>query len=177
MMLGRIDGLVPSQAHDDEGLRADLKLAQLQAIAQRARGEAPALEPPRRFDWSPVPQDWFAHHFGCYVLPGLLEHAASGRDPRPAWAALAAEQAGRCGGRVDARWSYLLGRSDLDAVRRQPYRAWGHPDREAALLRAIRASLDSAAEAGSLWQAYAGLAHPGDVVPLAWARLQVRVSP
>ncbi len=177
MMLGRLDGLSPRTAGDDEDLRFDLDLVHLQAIARLARGEAAALDPAQRFDWSPLPQDWFAHHFGCYVLPGLLEHAASGRDPRSAWTALAAEQAGRCAGRIDARWSYLLGRSDLDAVRRQPYRAWGHPEREAALLRAIRASLDGEPGAGALWQAYIALARPGDVVALAWARLQARVSP
>jgi hypothetical protein len=112
----------------------------------------------------------FGHHFAAFVLPGLIAWQTAGQDPLPAWQALAAEQTQRCSLRVDHRWQGLLGREDGAAIRAQPFRAAGHPAREAALVAAIRADLAQDPAAAGLWTAYLALASPFDVAARAWAQ-------
>lgn len=169
---GRLEDL-PTTAGATLDPRSELERAHLRRLAAVIADRTPPPLPAQpSFGWSPQQLDWFPQHFGHFVLPALLAHAADGSDPRPAWEALAREQAGRMGGRVDARWNYLLGRSDLDAVLNQPFQGFDHPRREAALLQAIRAVVTQAPDAAARCAAVLATARHEDAVVRAWARWQ-----
>lgn len=178
LQLGRLDA---AAAAVDAAAPEAIESRGCQAIAALAAGDAAGA---RRLAAVPAEIDWsyrarwashaydpcFSHHFAAFVLPGLIAWQAEGADPVPGWEELAAAQHGRCSLRVDFRWRGLLGRCDAEALLAQPYRADGHPGREAALIAALRADLARDPAAAGLWRGYLGLASPFDIAARAWAR-------
>ncbi len=182
LQLGHLDEagrVVEAEARTGHELRA------CRAIAALAAGDADAARRlavvPPGFSWA-YESRWsshaydpsFGHHFAAFVLPALVTWQASGQDPVPAWETLAATQTKRCSLRVDHRWQGLLGREDGAAILAQPFRAAGHPAREAALVAAIRGDLAKDPAVAGLWRVYLGLASPFDVAARAWARFRLQ---
>jgi len=177
LQLGRLDEAarsLPAESPAGHELRACRAIAALVAgdgeAARRLAAVPPAFSWAYESRWSSHVYDpAFGHHFAAFVLPALVAWQTAGEDPLPAWEALAAEQTQRCSLRVDHRWRGLLGREDDAAIRAQPFRADGHPAREAALVAAIRGDLAKDPAAAGLWRAYLDIASPFDVAARAWA--------
>lgn len=181
LQLGRLDDAVQTLPAGAEAL---VEVPACRAIAALAAGDTASARAlavlPKSFAWdyrtrwsSHAYDPVFGHHFAAFVLPALVAWQADGSDPVPAWTVLAGEQTARCSQRVDQRWGGLLGRNDAAAILAQPFRAAGHPQREAALVTAIRADLAGAADAAGRWRDYLALASPFDVAARAWARLRL----